>query len=180
MKGVVFTEFLEMVDQAFSPEITESIVMDSNLASGGAYTTVGTYDHGEIIALVGALSAKTQQAVPDLVKAFGQHLFNTFVKVHPDFFVGSSNAYDFLEKVDSYIHVEVRKLYPDADLPTLTCNRPDPSTLVIDYASERGLADLAHGLIEACVSHFGESVKLERTDLDPPGTAATFRLTRIN
>ena len=29
MKGIVFTEFLEMVDDAFSPEMTEQILADA-------------------------------------------------------------------------------------------------------------------------------------------------------
>lgn len=48
MKGIVFTGFLEMVDEVFSPEITECIIESSNLKSGGIYTAVGTYDYTEI------------------------------------------------------------------------------------------------------------------------------------
>ena len=52
MKGVVFTEFLEMVEDRFSPEMADRIIEGAELASGGVYTTVGTYDHGEMIQLV--------------------------------------------------------------------------------------------------------------------------------
>jgi Haem-NO-binding len=52
MKGVVFTEFIEMVEDRFSPEMADRIIERAKLPSGGAYTTVGTYDHGEMIQLV--------------------------------------------------------------------------------------------------------------------------------
>jgi Haem-NO-binding len=56
MKGVVFTEFLEMVEDRFSPEMADRIIEGAELASGGVYTTVGTYDHGEMIQLGVAVS----------------------------------------------------------------------------------------------------------------------------
>ena len=46
MKGVIFTEFLEMVESHFSPEMADRIITAARLPSGGAYTAVGTYDHG--------------------------------------------------------------------------------------------------------------------------------------
>ncbi len=52
MKGMVFTEFLEMVEDRFSPEIADRIITASDLRSGGAYTAVGTYEHSEMIQLV--------------------------------------------------------------------------------------------------------------------------------
>ena len=35
MKGVVFTEFVEMVEEKFSPEMAELIIESSNLPSQG-------------------------------------------------------------------------------------------------------------------------------------------------
>jgi len=44
MKGIIFTEFLEMVEDRFSPEIADRIIEAADLPSGGAYTAIGTYD----------------------------------------------------------------------------------------------------------------------------------------
>ena len=52
MKGIVFTEFLEMVEQRFSPEIADRLIDESDLPSGGIYTAVGTYEHTEIVTYV--------------------------------------------------------------------------------------------------------------------------------
>ena len=59
MKGIVFTEFLDMVDDVFGVQITEAIVETSDLPSGGIYTATGTYDHREMLRLVAALSKKS-------------------------------------------------------------------------------------------------------------------------
>ncbi|MCB1473081.1 MAG: heme NO-binding domain-containing protein [Rhodobiaceae bacterium] len=164
MKGIVFTEFLEMVDSCMSPEMTEKLIDQCNLPSGGAYTTVGTYDHAEIIALVGALSRETGMPVSDLVRAFGAHLFSRFVALYPKFFE-VEDLFAFLESIDSRVHVDVRKLYPDAELPRVECSRAHDNHLAVHYRSGRAMGDLAEGLISSAIEHFGEDVALERQDL---------------
>ena len=48
MKGLVFVEFVEFVEQEYSLEMVDRIIDNSALASGGAYTSVGVYDHREM------------------------------------------------------------------------------------------------------------------------------------
>ena len=42
MKGIVFTEFLEMVESKFGIEMVNGLLDSSELASGGVYSAVGT------------------------------------------------------------------------------------------------------------------------------------------
>ena len=72
MKGVVFTEFMEMMDSWFGPELTERVLEAAHLPSGGIYTAVGTYDHTELLALVVQLSRETGLPAAELVREFGQ------------------------------------------------------------------------------------------------------------
>lgn len=98
MKGIVFSEFLELVEEKFGLETVDHLIESTELASGGAYTAVGTYPHSEMVALVVALSQKSGIPVPDLLKVFGHHLFNTFNKNYSVFFEGVEHPYDLLEK----------------------------------------------------------------------------------
>lgn len=166
MKGVVFTEFVEMVEETFSPELLDEVFDCVELASGGAYTSVGTYDHNELLQLVGELSRQTNVAVPELVNSFGHYLLKRFVEGFPQFFDGVNNAFEFLESVDNHIHVEVRKLYADAELPRFKVRRVKDDELEMVYISERPFADLAQGLIEATAVHFGNEICLERIGPD--------------
>jgi len=180
MKGIVFTEFLELVEEKFSPEIADQIISASGTETDGAYTSVGTYDHSEILSMVTELSRVTEVPVPDLVKTFGRHLFGSFVRSHGRFFVHVESAFDLLQNVEDYIHVEVRKLYPDAELPKFDTERVDENTMIMRYQSARPFADLAEGLIGATFDHFEEAVEIERED--PPGAngmAAVFTLKRV-
>ena len=177
MKGVVFTEFLEMVESSFSPLVADRIIEQSELPSGGAYTAIGTYDHDEMVSLVSQLSSETGTPVPELLQGFGGYLFGRFVAGYPMFFEGQSSAFDFLATVHNHIHTEVRKLYADAELPSLEHERPEPNRMVMDYRSSRGPADLAEGLIRACIEHFKETIAVSREDLsDGQNTHVRFVL----
>lgn len=179
MKGIVFTEFLEMVEQRFSANLADDIIDDANLPSGGAYTAIGTYPHEEMVALVQALAARSGIALPDLLRTFGQHLFGRFVVAYPGFFADPHDAFSFLSGIEVIIHAEVRKLYPDAELPHFAVESHTPQQLVLRYRSGRHFEDLAQGLIEGCLVHFGGGITLHREQVDAgPGRSERFTLTR--
>jgi hypothetical protein len=175
MKGLVFAEFLDMVSTSYSPDVVEDILDDCDLQSGGAYTSVGTYDHQEMHALITALSDRVGVPGQDLTVAFGQHLFGVFLAKYPEFFVGVDSAPEFLSLVDGYVHLEVQKLYPDAELPSFECVQVDPDTMTMTYRSSRGFEDLAAGLLAGCVAHFESPWEIERYSGGPDTTVFTLR-----
>src|SRR5260221_7177359 len=141
MKGVVFVELIEMLEQRFSLELVDRVIETSDLPSRGAYTAVGTYDHREMVTLVSRLSDETGIPVAHLVRAFGEHLFKRFTEVYPAMFEGHRTAFEFLVAIESNIHVEVRKLYPDAQLPSFEYETDQPGQLVMIYRSARPFGD---------------------------------------
>ena len=179
MKGIVFTEFIEMVEDEFSIDMADEIIENAHLASGGAYTTLGTYDHSEMLALVSELSKSSGIPAPDLVRVFGTHLCGRFAANFPEMFADAADAFGFLEQIQDHIHVEVRKLYPDAQLPSFDYEYPSENQLVMNYSSARPFAVLADGLIQGAIKHYGEDINIEIEDLsDGAGTAARFLLTK--
>jgi hypothetical protein len=179
MKGIVFTEFIEMVESRFSLEMAERIIAAARLPSGGAYTAVGTYDHGEMWSLAVELSKATDTPVPQLMRIYGEYLFGRFAVLHPRWLGDVKSAFDLLQSLDSVIHVEVCKLYPDAELPHFEVVERTPGCLVLLYASTRHFADLAEGLMHACAGHFGEAIDIARETLPAQsGSRVRFTLTR--
>lgn len=177
MKGVVFTEFLGMVEKQFSADMVDNVIDDAQLPHGGAYTAVGTYPHQEMVSMVVALSQHSGIEVTDLVRAFGQYLFGRFVIGFPSFFHGVDNAFQFLSGIEDIIHVEVLKLYPDAELPSFDVEHHDAQKLVLLYHSPRHFEDLAEGLMRGCVAHFGEQIAITREPA-AHGASHRFHLTR--
>ena len=178
MKGIVFTEFLEMVEQKFGYEVVDHILSESKLVSNGVYTSIGTYPHSEIVQLLMNLSDKVELDPTLLLKEFGKYLFDTFLQGYPQFFSAVDNAFDFLHSIDNHIHVEVLKLYPDATLPKFHSEETEEGTMVMTYSSERKMAALAEGLIEKSIAHYKEECSIETENLKEDGSEVRFTITR--
>lgn len=163
MKGIVFTEFLDYVGEAFGTDVVDDILEDAALVHGGAYTAVGTYPYAEMGALVGALATRVGIPVPVLLERFGSALCRRFAVQFPEFFPAGIGLFGFLASVDNHIHVEVHKLYPDAELPTFALTARGPDAVDFDYDSCRPLEALAEGMIRAASEHFSEPVVIEKS-----------------
>ena len=180
MKGIVFTELIEMVETKIGHQVADRMIETANTVTDGAFTAVGTYDHKELLQMVVALSEETGTPVNALVRTFGNHLFHRLRELYPNFFEGVSSALDFLPSVQELVHVEVKKLYPDAELPEFDW-QPDGDNYVMTYRSARPFADLAEGMVQACVEHFGDGYHVHRQDMEAQvGNAARFTLAPIN
>jgi hypothetical protein len=169
MKGILFTELLEMVEEWYSAAVVDQVLLDAKLPSGGAYTAVGTYDHGEIWSLVIELSQVIEAPLPELFRAYGEHLFARFAATCPHCPAGANSCFDLLQGLDHVIHREVRKLYPEAELPRFEVAERSPRRMILIYQSARHFADLAEGLIRACGRHFGQNIALTRESLPAEG-----------
>ncbi|OLP44421.1 heme NO-binding domain-containing protein [Rhizobium oryziradicis] len=164
MKGVVFTEFLAFVSESWDEDMADDIVEASSLASGGAYTSVGTYDHREIICLLEALSVRVTLSKEALMQQFGFYLAGRFSVFFPQFFTRCGTLFAFLASIDDYIHVEVKKLYPDAELPSFDVLDSDEAQMSMRYRSSRKMEALAEGLIYGAAHHFGRTINVVAKD----------------
>jgi predicted hydrocarbon binding protein len=162
MKGLVFCEFLEMVENKFGYKMVDYIIENTNLKSNGIYTSVGTYSHVEMFDLVNQLSIKTKIPVSKLFYSYGEYVFGVFGKAYRDLVLGYQNSFDFLCRVEDTIHVQVLKLYPEAELPKLEVQSRSDTALRLIYTSKRKMHDFAEGLIQGCLNHFGEKATIKK------------------
>lgn len=178
MKGIIFTSFIEMLEEKYSFNFVDEIIEETDLPSGGAYTAVGNYDHGELVELVKQTSAKSGESLDDLLELYGRYLFSIFLVDYKDLIGEVSNTMDFLEQVESYIHPEVKKLYPDAQPPKFSVEHRDNDRMILVYESKRSLSMVAKGLMEKVSEHFGESFHIEMEMLEKNGSRVRFTLSR--
>lgn len=164
MKGIVFTEFLQFLAANHGEDFVDDLLHGAGVT--GAYTAVGTYDFQELAKIVGLYCQTTGTPLPAALKTFGEHLAQTFQTKFREFYASQDCVLDFLARVDSEIHVEVRKLYPGADLPEFKVIERSGGRMVVDYASCRPLADLAVGLIEGSSKFYGQQVKIARSTVE--------------
>ena len=175
VKGLVFTEFFSFVEDQNSPEFLQEVIDASAVESHGVYASTGTYPACEMAALVKAMSHKTGHDVSTLLRVFGEHLFTRFYASMPELFAASESAFDFLASIETHIHREVRKLYPDAELPYFEIAEHSARRFRLIYTSSRHLGDFCHGLILGCLAHFGEEATIaRRTIANDPDSVIEF------
>jgi len=178
MKGIIFTEFLDLVEEKFGLEMVDKIINQANLDSGGIYTAVGTYEFSEMLQLLSHLSANTNIAVDDLLMVYSEHLFAVLVKSHPDLVSHYQNPMDLLASIENHIHVEVQKIYPDAQLPTFELEERTESSMVLTYKSDKALYVLGKGLMLETFKLFKVPAKIKIEKLNDEGTEVRFIINR--
>ena len=176
MKGIVFTEFLDLVEQKFGLSVVQQIIDNSELESNGIYTSVGTYKFTEMVSLLTNLSNLTKIAPNDLLKVYGTHFFDALVKNYGSILNTYKSPLDLLASVDAHIHVEVRKLYPDAELPRFEVTKLTNDTLIMIYHSSRALYAFAHGLMEKSFEHYNQASEITYNLLKEDGTIVQFEI----
>jgi hypothetical protein len=178
MKGIVFTEFLELVENEFGLEVVQQIIDECELETAGVYTTVGTYSHKEMFKMVAKLSEIKGLPVPALLTVFGEYFFTTLKTKYP-VFVEKPNLFSFLNSIDQYIHPEVLKLYPDAELPRFQAEIKNDNEMVLNYMSSRKMSDLAIGLIKGAANHFEEDVDVVKIGEENDGQTVMLKVNKI-
>lgn len=166
MKGIVFTEFIEHVESSFGFGIANDMIENSSaLSTNGVYSSVGNYPHQDLFSMIQELSARTGKSEELLLNEYGQHLFSQFAKLYPIFFEKINSSFSFLSIVESHIHKEVLKLYPDAELPTFHSIKITDNQMEMTYRSNRKMHEFAYGLILGCLEFFGEEGMIQMNHL---------------
>ncbi len=164
MKGMVFTELVEFVENQFGFDVADAMLEASMLEEKGAYTQAANYTFEELVAIVSRLADITKIPMEALIEAYGRHLFGRIVRLYPPMVANFSSCLPFIAQVDTFIHPQVKKLYPDADLPSFSVVSLTDNELVIDYSSNKPLMPLARGLMFGSADYFGETIEILQDD----------------
>ncbi|WP_339662193.1 heme NO-binding domain-containing protein [Croceibacter atlanticus] len=178
MKGIVFTEFLELVEQKFGLEVVDEIIEKSDLESNGAYTSIGTYKFSEMLQLLSHLSTKTSISIDELLLVYAEHFFGVLVKSYPVLIKSYSDPIDMLASIESHIHIEVLKIYPDAELPTFEVISKSKNSLILIYKSSRAMHYFGLGLMNKTFDYFNSSAEIVIEKLKEDGTEVKFIITK--
>jgi hypothetical protein len=180
LKGIIFTSFMDFAEQQLGADFVDEMLDAVPLSTGGAYTNVGTYPTEELLAMVGYILERHDLDPAALQRSFGEFTFGVLVDRYTDLVDRFEDSFDCIYHVDQVIHKNVRKLYPDAELPDMQARLDDSGDrMTMEYRSVRPFMHLAQGLIDGCVAHYGNGVRVEMTDLsDGAGNHARFVLTR--
>ena len=178
MKGILFTEFLELVENEFGLGIVQRIIDECQLETDGVYTSIGTYSHKDMFKMVGKLSEIKEIPVPELLTIYGEYFFTTLSKDYPRF-MEQSSLFPFLDSIEKYIHPEVLKLYPGAELPTFSSEMKNENEMLLNYMSSRKMSDVAIGLIKGASKYFKEDVEIFKVSEEDGGEKVILKIKKI-
>lgn len=174
MKGIVFTEFLELVEEKFGIEMVDSIIEASKLESEGIYTSIGTYNFSEMLSLLTNLSERTNISIDDLLLVYGEHFFGVIERNYIGLVDTYNDPIDMLSSIENHIHVEVRKIYPGAELPTFIIEEKSEDLLIMVYKSSRAMYYFGLGLMNRTFKHFNTTAEITLEKLTEDGTEVRF------
>lgn len=174
MKGIVFTEFLDLVEDKFGIEVVDEIIEESKLDSQGAYTAIGTYEFSEMLQLLQNLSKRTGNSIDELLLVYGEHFFAVLKNNYPQIMENYKDPIEMLSSIENHIHVEVRKIYPEAELPTFIVEKKDLNSLVMVYKSSRAMCYFGLGLINQTFNHFKSNAEIKLEKIKEDGTEVRF------
>ena len=174
MKGIVFTEFLELVEEKFGLEMVDNIITSSNLESEGIYTAVGTYSFSEMLQLLQHLSKNTGISIDNLLLVYAEHFFSVIEQNYPGLLATYKDPIEMISSIENHIHVEVRKIYPDAELPTFEVVSKTKNSLVMIYTSSRAMHHFGLGLMNKTFEHFNSTATIELEKVKEDGSEVRF------
>jgi hypothetical protein len=154
--------------------MVDEIILNSILESEGAYTSIGAYNFSEMIQLLNHLSNKSGISIDNLLFIYGEHFFSVIEKSYPGLLPTYNDPIEMLSSIENHIHVEVRKIYPDAELPTFIVEEKSENTLIMKYKSSRAMHHFGLGLINKTFEYFNTSAEIIAEKIKEDGTEVRF------
>jgi hypothetical protein len=174
MKGIIFTEFLDLVEHKFGLEMVDDIITKSQLESEGIYTSVGTYKFSEMLQLLQHLSKNTGLSIDNLLLAYAEHFFGVIEDSYPGLLATYNDPIEMLASIENHIHIEVQKIYPEAELPTFDIVTKTDTSLTMIYKSSRAMHHFGLGLMHKVFEHFNTKANIVLEKLKDDGTEVMF------
>ncbi|MCF2950431.1 heme NO-binding domain-containing protein [Paraglaciecola aquimarina] len=169
MKGIVFVKFNEFVEELWGEEFWDELLDEAELTSEGAYTTVGSYDDQELFSLITLIVEKKSISSKDAQFAFGKWVFKELYNAAPPGVHDFKDVFEFLHAVQDFIHIEVKKLNPDALLPEFEFLSESATQLSFHYQSPRKLCYFCEGLVRGLAEHTEQKVIVTQSECEHEG-----------
>lgn len=104
--------------------------------------------------------------------------FSVIEKSYPGLLATYKDPIEMISSIENHIHVEVRKIYPDAELPTFEVLDKTEDSLVLIYKSSRAMHHFGLGLMNKTFEHFNSTAKIDLEKIKEDGTEVRFFIQR--
>jgi len=109
---------------------------------------------------------------------YAEHFFGVLVSSYPGLIEKYDDPIELISSIENHIHVEVQKIYPDAELPTFEVVEKTPSTLIMIYKSSRAMYNFGLGLMNKTFDHYDSTASILLEKIKEDGTEVKFSITK--
>lgn len=180
MKGIVFTEFLDLVEIRYGLEIVDKIIHKSKLDSQGIYTSIGTYSFSEMLQLLENLRDHNGISIDNLLLIYGELFFSVIETIYMDILSTYKDLIEMLSSIKYHIHVEVRKIYQVSELPTFHVVEKTNNSLIMIYKSSRSMHHFGLVLMNKTFEYFNSKASILLEKIKEDGTEVRFIIEKID
>jgi hypothetical protein len=93
---------------------------------------------------------------------------------YPGLLATYKDLIEMISSIENHIHVEVRKIYPDAELPTFLIEEKNEDSLILIYQSSRAMHHFGLGLMNKTFEHFNAKASIIIEKIKEDGTEVRF------
>lgn len=164
MKGEIFNLLEDFVIENMGVETYEEIHRECapSLHTKEPFVGPGTYPDSDFQEIFAALLRRTSLVAASASRAFGRFCFPRLLARLPGYAERCGDPKTFLRSVHDVVHVEVRKVYRDAEPPQFTYRDSGFNRLIMVYKSKRRLYDFFEGLIDGVSDYYRVPIKVTR------------------
>lgn len=152
MKGLLFTELLEMIEEEYGYNTANAVVLNAKLHSKGIYTSAKVYHRNEMAVLFEQLQRQTKLPFETLAKAFGRHLCKRVLISYPQQMPYFYRIFSSITKKGSLALFENFK--------------DDNRTLTVVYDPAQKLTCVTEGIVQGYLEHLRHLNRVEETQTE--------------
>lgn len=161
MHGVIFAQLKKFVETKHGGAAGWNSVRNEAGLGSRAYFSVQKYPDEEVVALVAAASKLTGKPAASLLEDFGAFLAPELLRMYRSMIPAEWTALDLIEHTETRMHKVVRMNDAEATPPHLRVRRVSPTSVIVDYQSQRRLCAVAKGIARGVGAHYNERLVVD-------------------
>jgi hypothetical protein len=162
MKGIVFVNFNEFINELWGDEFWDNLLNGAELSSGGVCTTFGTYDDQNFFTLICLGVDKKNIYVKDAQFISGKRVFREFYSFALAGVYNFTGAFESAYTVQSFIHLEADKMDTYTLHPKSMFLSETPKKFLSHYQFAGKLYFLCEDILPSPTTHTGQKVKVSQ------------------
>lgn len=155
----------------------QEVLESAALPSRGVYAATGDYSHEELFQLAARYMEKAKLGEDDVMYGLAQGVIAYFHEKHPHIFTGYADFSTFLRAINSFIHPEVYRIHPGAELPVFNTLHEASGRSILLYQSPRRMPGFAKAMIMASAREYDIIPVVDYRALEGDDDAFVFDIT---